>query len=193
MPHIPVRYIHLDLSPKEAYSLDSVGKHGFGKLEFTMIPFRIFASNTVTSVMFWLFCCVICIFSSHGDWSSAPRRGEVRHLHSHESWCAAHVGLGPFLQLRYSFLQVFQPSNHAENKWTAPAASADDTKSSFYLSTFVRKMCDIQSLIAIGDIIMPVPTLSHKSSWHISGIFCSLQGSSLGSALKCNSSVTVLL
>lgn len=30
MPDIPVRYIHFDISSKESYSLDSVGKHGFG-------------------------------------------------------------------------------------------------------------------------------------------------------------------
>lgn len=30
MPDIPMRYIHFDVSKKESYSLDSVGKHGFG-------------------------------------------------------------------------------------------------------------------------------------------------------------------
>lgn len=31
MSDIPVRFIHFDLPLNEAYSLDSVGKHGFGE------------------------------------------------------------------------------------------------------------------------------------------------------------------
>lgn len=30
MPDVPMRYIHFDVSKKESYSLDTVGKHGFG-------------------------------------------------------------------------------------------------------------------------------------------------------------------
>lgn len=31
MPDVPMRYIHFDVANKESYSLDSVGKHGFGR------------------------------------------------------------------------------------------------------------------------------------------------------------------
>lgn len=31
MPDVPMRYIHFDIANKESYSLDSVGKHGFGR------------------------------------------------------------------------------------------------------------------------------------------------------------------
>lgn len=34
MPDVPMRYIHFDVSSKESYSLDSVGKHGFGMFLF---------------------------------------------------------------------------------------------------------------------------------------------------------------
>lgn len=33
MPDTPMRFIHLGISGKESYSLDSVGKHGFGKFK----------------------------------------------------------------------------------------------------------------------------------------------------------------
>lgn len=34
MASTPVRYVHFDIPLDEAYSLDSVGKHGFGEKEF---------------------------------------------------------------------------------------------------------------------------------------------------------------
>lgn len=30
MPDIPMRFLHFDVSKKESYSLDTLGKHGFG-------------------------------------------------------------------------------------------------------------------------------------------------------------------
>jgi len=40
MPDIPMRYIHFELSKKESYSLDSVGKHGFGEFFFLIFTIR---------------------------------------------------------------------------------------------------------------------------------------------------------
>lgn len=30
MPDVPMRFLHFDVSKKESYSLDTLGKHGFG-------------------------------------------------------------------------------------------------------------------------------------------------------------------
>ncbi|KAM4611579.1 N-acyl-aromatic-L-amino acid amidohydrolase (carboxylate-forming) B-like [Polymixia lowei] len=49
MPDIPVRYIHFDLPPKEAYSLESVGKHGFA-IEIGPQPHGVVRSNTYTTM-----------------------------------------------------------------------------------------------------------------------------------------------
>ncbi|XP_076017178.1 N-acyl-aromatic-L-amino acid amidohydrolase (carboxylate-forming) B-like [Genypterus blacodes] len=49
MPDIPVRYIHLDLSPNEAYSLDSVGKHGFA-MEIGPQPHGVVRSDIYTAM-----------------------------------------------------------------------------------------------------------------------------------------------
>ena len=57
--------------------------------------------------------CMICdvsrltsTFCSDGDRPSAPRRGEVQHLHGDERWRAAHARLGSLLQLRYTWTQA---------------------------------------------------------------------------------------
>ncbi|KAM3857634.1 N-acyl-aromatic-L-amino acid amidohydrolase (carboxylate-forming) B-like [Diretmus argenteus] len=47
MPDIPVRYIHFNLPPKEAYSLESVGKHGFA-IEIGPQPHGVVRSNIYT-------------------------------------------------------------------------------------------------------------------------------------------------
>lgn len=91
MPDVPMRYIHFDVSSKESYSLDSVGKHGFGRFLF---PQRNTPKNSV------LLICVVSPTCSHGDWPPASWRGEVKYLHSDEIGRAAHARLGPFLQLR---------------------------------------------------------------------------------------------
>ncbi|XP_056155957.1 N-acyl-aromatic-L-amino acid amidohydrolase (carboxylate-forming) B-like [Lampris incognitus] len=49
MSDIPVRYIHFDLPPKEAYSLESVGKHGFA-IEIGPQPHGVVRSNTYTAM-----------------------------------------------------------------------------------------------------------------------------------------------
>lgn len=42
---MPMRFIHFDVSKKESYSLDSVGKHGFGE-------FKIFTLKSVFQTYF---------------------------------------------------------------------------------------------------------------------------------------------
>ncbi|XP_053716011.1 N-acyl-aromatic-L-amino acid amidohydrolase (carboxylate-forming) B-like [Synchiropus splendidus] len=49
MPDIPVRYIHFDVSHKESYSLDSVGKHGFA-MEVGPQPHGVVRSNIYTAM-----------------------------------------------------------------------------------------------------------------------------------------------
>ncbi|KAM7377350.1 hypothetical protein PAMA_013913 [Pampus argenteus] len=49
MPDIPVRYIHFDISHKESYSLDSVGKHGFA-IEIGPQPHGVVRSNVYTAM-----------------------------------------------------------------------------------------------------------------------------------------------
>ncbi|KAM7366241.1 hypothetical protein PAMP_015695 [Pampus punctatissimus] len=49
MPDIPVRYIHFDVSHKESYSLDSVGKHGFA-IEIGPQPHGVVRSNVYTAM-----------------------------------------------------------------------------------------------------------------------------------------------
>ncbi|XP_010735494.3 N-acyl-aromatic-L-amino acid amidohydrolase (carboxylate-forming) B isoform X1 [Larimichthys crocea] len=49
MPDIPMRYIHLDVSSKESYSLDSVGKHGFA-MEIGPQPHGVVRSNIYTTM-----------------------------------------------------------------------------------------------------------------------------------------------
>ncbi|XP_071391865.1 N-acyl-aromatic-L-amino acid amidohydrolase (carboxylate-forming) B-like [Centroberyx affinis] len=49
IPDIPVRYIHFDLPPKEAYSLESVGKHGFA-IEIGPQPHGVVRSNIYTAM-----------------------------------------------------------------------------------------------------------------------------------------------
>lgn len=81
MPDVPMRYIHFDVANKESYSLDSVGKHGFGRFFKDNFP----EQNAA---------CLSCnMFStrSHGDWPSAARRGAVKHLHGNEIGRAAHA------------------------------------------------------------------------------------------------------
>lgn len=86
-----MRYIHFDVANKESYSLDSVGKHGFGRL----FLFKKIILRTST------FSAKACFSTrSHGDRPPAARRGAVQHLHGDERWRAAHAGLGSLLQLR---------------------------------------------------------------------------------------------
>ncbi|XP_076580894.1 N-acyl-aromatic-L-amino acid amidohydrolase (carboxylate-forming) A-like isoform X2 [Chaetodon auriga] len=49
MPDIPLRYIHFDVSKKESYSLDSVGKHGFA-MEIGPQPHGVVRSNIYTAM-----------------------------------------------------------------------------------------------------------------------------------------------
>ncbi|XP_059211041.1 N-acyl-aromatic-L-amino acid amidohydrolase (carboxylate-forming) B-like [Centropristis striata] len=49
MPDIPMRYIHFDVSNKESYSLDSVGKHGFA-MEIGPQPHGVVRSNIYTAM-----------------------------------------------------------------------------------------------------------------------------------------------
>ncbi|CAK6952821.1 N-acyl-aromatic-L-amino acid amidohydrolase (carboxylate-forming) B-like [Scomber scombrus] len=49
MPDVPVRYIHFDVSHKESYSLDSVGKHGFA-IEIGPQPHGVVRSNVYTAM-----------------------------------------------------------------------------------------------------------------------------------------------
>ncbi|XP_056298914.1 N-acyl-aromatic-L-amino acid amidohydrolase (carboxylate-forming) B-like [Pseudoliparis swirei] len=49
MPDIPMRYIHFELSKKESYSLDSVGKHGFA-MEIGPQPHGVVRSNVYTAM-----------------------------------------------------------------------------------------------------------------------------------------------
>ncbi|XP_040887751.1 N-acyl-aromatic-L-amino acid amidohydrolase (carboxylate-forming) B-like [Toxotes jaculatrix] len=49
MPDIPMRYIHFDVSSKESYSLDSVGKHGFA-MEIGPQPHGVVRSNIYTTM-----------------------------------------------------------------------------------------------------------------------------------------------
>lgn len=51
MASTPVRYVHFDIPVDEAYSLDSVGKHGFGEKEFIIhsLNYRS-ASHTLTGM-----------------------------------------------------------------------------------------------------------------------------------------------
>uniref|UniRef100_A0A3Q4BCD3 N-acyl-aromatic-L-amino acid amidohydrolase n=1 Tax=Mola mola TaxID=94237 RepID=A0A3Q4BCD3_MOLML len=51
MPDIPMRYIHFDVSNKESYSLDSVGKHGFA-IEIGPQPHGVVRSNIYTAMKF---------------------------------------------------------------------------------------------------------------------------------------------
>uniref|UniRef100_A0A3B4AHA0 N-acyl-aromatic-L-amino acid amidohydrolase n=1 Tax=Periophthalmus magnuspinnatus TaxID=409849 RepID=A0A3B4AHA0_9GOBI len=51
IPDIPMRYLHFDLSHDEAYSLDSVGKHGFGlSMEVGPQPHGVVRSNVYTTM-----------------------------------------------------------------------------------------------------------------------------------------------
>lgn len=56
MPDIPVRYIHFDVSRKESYSLDSVGKHGFGKFDILITP--------PSAAEYWLICDLLSILAA---------------------------------------------------------------------------------------------------------------------------------
>ncbi|XP_032367207.1 N-acyl-aromatic-L-amino acid amidohydrolase (carboxylate-forming) B [Etheostoma spectabile] len=49
MPDVPMRYIHFDISNKESYSLDSVGKHGFA-MEIGPQPHGVVRSNIYTTM-----------------------------------------------------------------------------------------------------------------------------------------------
>ncbi|XP_026167910.1 N-acyl-aromatic-L-amino acid amidohydrolase (carboxylate-forming) B-like [Mastacembelus armatus] len=49
MSGIPLRYIHFDVSNKESYSLDSVGKHGFA-MEIGAQPHSVVRSNIYTAM-----------------------------------------------------------------------------------------------------------------------------------------------
>ncbi|XP_074517994.1 N-acyl-aromatic-L-amino acid amidohydrolase (carboxylate-forming) B-like isoform X2 [Halichoeres trimaculatus] len=49
IPDIPMRYIHFDISSKESYSLDSVGKHGFA-MEIGPQPHGVVRSNIFTTM-----------------------------------------------------------------------------------------------------------------------------------------------
>ncbi|XP_054457071.1 N-acyl-aromatic-L-amino acid amidohydrolase (carboxylate-forming) B-like [Anoplopoma fimbria] len=49
MPDIPMRYIHFEVSSKESYSLDSVGKHGFA-MEIGPQPHGVVRSNIYTAM-----------------------------------------------------------------------------------------------------------------------------------------------
>ncbi|XP_026208213.1 N-acyl-aromatic-L-amino acid amidohydrolase (carboxylate-forming) B-like [Anabas testudineus] len=49
MPDVPLRYIHFDVSNKESYSLDSVGKHGFA-MEIGPQPHGVVRSNVYTAM-----------------------------------------------------------------------------------------------------------------------------------------------
>uniref|UniRef100_A0A673CZ02 N-acyl-aromatic-L-amino acid amidohydrolase n=1 Tax=Sphaeramia orbicularis TaxID=375764 RepID=A0A673CZ02_9TELE len=51
IPDTPVRYIHYDVTSKESYSLDSVGKHGFGMtMEVGPQPHGVVRSNIYTTM-----------------------------------------------------------------------------------------------------------------------------------------------
>lgn len=76
-----MRYIHFDVANKESYSLDSVGKHGFG---------RFFKNNSPKQNATFLSCNVFST-RSHGDWPTAAWRGAVKHLHNNEIRRAAHA------------------------------------------------------------------------------------------------------
>lgn len=113
MPDVPMRYIHFDVSKKESYSLDTVGKHGFGMFWcfFSVIHIkRVWVKDNVWSIL-----------CSHGDRPPATWCGEVQHLYSDETWRAAHARLGPFLQLRCSLKwpikwSSFAPPHHKPYK-----------------------------------------------------------------------------
>ncbi|XP_033962538.1 N-acyl-aromatic-L-amino acid amidohydrolase (carboxylate-forming) B-like [Pseudochaenichthys georgianus] len=49
MPDVPIRFIHFDVSSKESYSLDSVGKHGFA-MEIGPQPHGVVRSNVYTAM-----------------------------------------------------------------------------------------------------------------------------------------------
>ncbi|XP_065806375.1 N-acyl-aromatic-L-amino acid amidohydrolase (carboxylate-forming) B isoform X2 [Labrus bergylta] len=49
LPDVPMRYIHFDVSNKESYSLDSVGKHGFA-MEIGPQPHGVVRSNIYTAM-----------------------------------------------------------------------------------------------------------------------------------------------
>ncbi|XP_029976919.1 N-acyl-aromatic-L-amino acid amidohydrolase (carboxylate-forming) B-like [Salarias fasciatus] len=49
MPDVPMRFIHFDISCKESYSLDSVGKHGFA-MEIGPQPHGVVRSNVFTAM-----------------------------------------------------------------------------------------------------------------------------------------------
>ncbi|XP_062239818.1 N-acyl-aromatic-L-amino acid amidohydrolase (carboxylate-forming) B-like [Platichthys flesus] len=49
MPDVPMRFIHFDVSRKESYSLDSVGKHGFA-MEIGPQPHGVVRSNIYTAM-----------------------------------------------------------------------------------------------------------------------------------------------
>ncbi|KAM6909373.1 N-acyl-aromatic-L-amino acid amidohydrolase (carboxylate-forming) B-like [Xenentodon cancila] len=49
MPDMPMRFIHFDVSNKESYSLDSVGKHGFA-MEIGPQPHGVVRSNIFTAM-----------------------------------------------------------------------------------------------------------------------------------------------
>ncbi|KAM8898672.1 N-acyl-aromatic-L-amino acid amidohydrolase (carboxylate-forming) B-like isoform 3-T3 [Spinachia spinachia] len=89
MPDVPMRYIHFDVSNKESYSLDSVGKHGFA-MEIGPQPHGVVRSDVyaamkagVQHMLDW-----VCFFNSgeyvdvftmikHIDY---PRDGETRNI-----------------------------------------------------------------------------------------------------------------
>lgn len=69
MPDIPMRYIHFDVSKKESYSLDSVGKHGFGMF----VCFCFYCNTRLSSIWIkdnvWYFSSKIHFLQL---WRSAP-------------------------------------------------------------------------------------------------------------------------
>lgn len=75
-----------------------------------LVSFTFLLQHTGSSVSSSVICHLKSIFCSHWDWPSAPRCGEVKRLHSHETRRPAHAQLDPFLQLRYNsnLVQILQ-------------------------------------------------------------------------------------
>uniref|UniRef100_A0A7N9ASQ9 N-acyl-aromatic-L-amino acid amidohydrolase n=1 Tax=Mastacembelus armatus TaxID=205130 RepID=A0A7N9ASQ9_9TELE len=81
---IPLRYIHFDVSNKESYSLDSVGKHGFA-MEIGAQPHSVVRSNIYTAMKLGVQHML--------DWVRSFNSGTIKHLSPNECFCFAAVPL----------------------------------------------------------------------------------------------------
>lgn len=93
---MPVRVIQLDIPISEAYSLESVGKHGFGKCVYK----NFFFFNLVISFPgVYLYCLYFHIFLfSHWSWSSTHRRAQSWYLQRDERSAGSHNRMAAEIQ-----------------------------------------------------------------------------------------------